>query len=357
MRQRPIPAMSTRRSMAGVSLVELMIAVTLGLLILAALASVFASSSAARNEIERASRQIENGRFAMELLADDMRLAGFFGELPVGFMSPPPVLPDPCSVDPAVWRDAIPVHVQGYDNAVDLPGCLPLANLRPGTDVVVIRRAATCEAGAAGCDIAVNNQPYIQVSRCATETAVPDIRDSFVVGPYGAAVFNKSLKNCATIAGVRRYMTRVYYISNDNGRGENIPTLRRLDFNGAAFEDTPLVEGIEELNIEYGIDWSPNGVPDGRPDAYNTNPTLFTEAGCTSCGDVVAKWRHVMTARIHLLARNLEPSPDYTDNKTYILGRDQAGSEVSVSPGGQFRRHAYTGLVRMVNAAQRRETP
>ena len=79
----------TRRSMAGVSLVELMIAVTLGLMVLATLASVFASTSASRNELERTSRQIENGRFAMELMGDDLRLAGFYGELAVNAVTTP----------------------------------------------------------------------------------------------------------------------------------------------------------------------------------------------------------------------------------------------------------------------------
>ena len=66
---------------------------------------------------------------------------------------------------------------------------------------------------------------------------------------------------------------------------------------------------------------------------------------------------NVVTARFHLLARNLDPSPSYSDGKTYELGQDDNGNTVTVTPGGSFRRHVYSALVRLPNAAGRRETP
>ena len=55
--------MTQRRHQSGLSLIELMVSVTLGLLILSGVLVVFVNASAARNEVERTSRQIENGRF------------------------------------------------------------------------------------------------------------------------------------------------------------------------------------------------------------------------------------------------------------------------------------------------------
>jgi type IV pilus assembly protein PilW len=75
--------------MAGLSLVELMIAIAIGLVIMAALTTLFAHSSRTREELERNSRQIENGRFALELVSSDLRLAGFYGELDVRSVAPP----------------------------------------------------------------------------------------------------------------------------------------------------------------------------------------------------------------------------------------------------------------------------
>jgi type IV pilus assembly protein PilW len=59
----------------------------------------------------------------------------------------------------------------------------------------------------------------------------------------------------------------------------------------------------------------------------------------------------------HLLARNLETSPNYVDTKTYHLGNDAAGNEIQVTPGQGFRRHVYSSLVRIANPAGRRDTP
>ena len=56
-----------------------------------------------------------------------------------------------------------------------------------------------------------------------------------------------------------------------------------------------------------------------------------------------------MAVRIHLLARNVTATPGFTDTKTYRLGTNADGSDNSVTPGGAFKRHAFTGLVRVVN--------
>lgn len=343
--------------MRGISMVELMVAMTLGLMILAGLATLFANTSAARTEMERNARQIENGRFAMELLGEDLRMAGFYGELNVSQYMTPAALPDVCSTDPAVWATSIPFAIQGFDRGLGMPLCIPA--VRPNTDVVVIRRVSTCEAGTANCEPLVGNAPYVQVSKCSDTTPPENVATPFVLGLQGATPFPLRMKNCATAAGQRRYLVRIYFVSNQNDRGEDIPTLKRLDLTGQSWTETSLVEGIEELNIEYGIDWFPHpapAVPDGTPDAYTTDPSIFATPGCTTCTPA-NNWANIVTARVNLLARNLEASPNYADTKTYSLGRDATGVEYTVTPGGSYRRHAYTGLVRVVNTGQRREKP
>lgn len=64
------------RSCAGFTLVEMMVALVIASLLLVALTVLFINTSAARNETDRASRQIEAGRFALSELADDIRHAG-----------------------------------------------------------------------------------------------------------------------------------------------------------------------------------------------------------------------------------------------------------------------------------------
>ena len=330
----------------GFSLVELMVSMTIGLMLLATLLVVFANASSARGELERASRQIENGRYAVELLSDDLRVAGFMGEVNVASLPAPALLPDPCSTVPADWESAMPIHVQGYDDGFGAPTCIP-ADLKPNTDILVVRRAKTCVAGVAGCEAPVAGKPYVQSTLCNTETT------PYVLGPFGATAFPLTLKDCATPSALREYLVNVYFVSVDNRRGQNIPTLMRLELTGSALVQVPLVEGIEEFNVEYGVD----NDGDGQPDAYTGDPSTYTYPGCTTC-TAVNNWTNVVTAQLHVLARSPERSPQHVDTKTYILGLDAAGNPITVGPKNDgFRRHVHAAMVRIVNPAGRRDRP
>jgi type IV pilus assembly protein PilW len=331
---------------AGFSLVELMISMTIGLMLLATLLVVFANASSARGELERSSRQLENGRYAVELLSDDLRIAGFFGEINVGALAAPAVLPDPCSTVPAEWAAAMPIHVQGYDDGAGAPSCVP-ADIKANTDILVVRRVKTCIAGVAGCEPAIPGKPYVQSTLCSNEMP------PYVVGPFGSTAFTLKRKDCTTAAALREYMVNVYFVSTNNRAGQNIPTLMRLEMTGSTIAQIPMVEGIEEMNVEYGID--NNG--DGQPDANTSDPTNYTYAGCTTC-TAVNNWSNVVTAQLHVLARSPELSPGYIDTKSYSLGPDAAGTVITVGPKNDgYRRHVYTAMVRIVNPAGRRDRP
>jgi len=331
---------------AGFSLVELMVSMAIGLMLLATLLVVFANASSARGELERASRQIENGRYAVELLSDDLRVAGFFGEVNVGALAAPAALPDPCSTVPAEWAAAMPIHVQGYDGGSGAPACIP-ADIKANTDILVVRRVKTCVAGVAGCEPTIAGKPYLQATLCNTD-ATP-----YVVGPFGTTAFPLLRKDCVTPAALREYLVNVYFISANNRAGQNIPTLMRLELTGSTLAEIPLVEGIEEMNVEYGID----NDGDGQPDAYTADPTFYTYAGCTVC-TAVNNWSNVVTAQLHVLARSPEPSPGHIDTKSYSLGPDTAGNTITVGPKNDaYRRHVFTEMVRIVNPAGRRDRP
>ena len=59
-----------RRRQHGLSLVELMVSIVIGLLLLAGISSLIAAQSGARGELEKSARQIENGRYALTLLQE-----------------------------------------------------------------------------------------------------------------------------------------------------------------------------------------------------------------------------------------------------------------------------------------------
>src|SRR5690348_7369917 len=81
----------------GFTLVELMVALAIASLLLVALATMFVNTSIARNELDKSSRQIESGRYAMSILADEIRHAGYYGSLTNAPTATLASLPDPCA--------------------------------------------------------------------------------------------------------------------------------------------------------------------------------------------------------------------------------------------------------------------
>ena len=358
MKRIPTKRINSRES--GFSLAELMIAVTIGLLILAGLTGIFATTSKSRGEVERANRQVENGRYAMQVLTEDLKLAGFFGELDPTGLPTPAAQPDPCLTSIADLRSAMPVHVQGVDDGAAVPSCLQ--DVRSGTDIIVIRRASTCIAGSTDCDAASAGRPYFQASLCfpaagATELASGNINNFFSMDTAPTAL-NLRRRDCTTTASIRRYLTHIYFVANNNTSSDGIPTLKRAELGGdegsSAFKIVPLVEGIENLQFEYGIDTDASGDPNGgSPNAYTADPGAF--GGCLGAA-CVDNWRAVVSVKLHLLARNTEKTAGYTDTKTYTLGLDANGSAHTLGPfGDNYKRHVYQSSVRINNPAGRRE--
>ncbi len=342
------------RSQRGFTLIELMVAITIGSVIMLLLSAVFLSSSVARKESERSARQIENGRYAMQILGDDLKLAGYLAEFNPNVLSLPATKPDPCLFTVAALNAALPLHVQGYDNpsGAAIPSCI--TDLRAGTDVVVIRRTSTCIVGAAGCDATIASAPYFQASLCGsgTELASVTVTDYFVLDA-STGTFGKHKKDCTTIADVRRYLTRIYFVANNDNAGDGVPTLKRAELGAGGFTIVSLVEGVENLQMEYGVDTN----NDGTPDTFTADPDSFTYAGCATAPCVVT-WRNVMAVRINILARNTENSPGYTDTKTYTLGKKADGTDNTIPAfNDAIKRHAYDGQVRINNASARRLVP
>ena len=126
------------------------------------------------------------------------------------------------------------------------------------------------------------------------------------------------------------YRPSIYYVRQyANTPGDNIPTLCRKAFRDAApvMDTECIATGIENLQIEYGIDTT----EDGHPNAYVTNPTL-------------AEMQDVVAARIFLLARTTDIDTRYTNNKTYSLS-----NAPDLVPGDSFHRRVFSTNVSIQN--------
>lgn len=357
---KPTPRKRDKAAQLGFSLVELMVAVTIGLLLLAGLAGVFTTTSASRGEVERTNRQIENGRYATQLLMEDLRLSGYLAEFDPSNLPTPSTMPDPCATDIASIKTAMPVHIQGVDDAASVPSCLQ--DVRTGTDIVVVRRATTCVAGVGDCEAVISGAPYFQASLCfpvsgATELASGNINLYFALNSDTSAL-TMHKKDCTTLASLRRYRTHIYFVANNSTGSDGIPTLKRAELGGTggntAFTIVPLVEGIENLQVEYGIDTDVKGTANGgSPNAYTTDPATYNTCVGQACVD---NWRNVVAVKLHLLARNTQQTTGYSDTKTYTLGLDADNAAKTVGPfNDAFKRHVYQSSTRLSNPAGRKE--
>ncbi len=345
--QRPTPP---RETMRGFSLIELMIAITISLLVLAGLTTIYVNNSQTRNEIERANRMTENGRYAMEQLLHDLRNAGYYAELDPTVLASPADVPDPCDTDLADLRSALPVPIQAYDNSSGGLSCI--SDVRANTDVLVVRRTSTCTVGSVNCDAVVAGAPYFQASLCgdATELTSPDVNDYYRLDT-NIANLDRHQRNCTTVAANQRYLTHIYFVANNDKAGDGIPTLKMAELGAGRFSIIPLVEGVENLQLEYGLDTT----ADGAPDVYTTDPASYGGCDATTTPTCVGNLQSAVAVKINLLARNLEASSGHNDTKTYTLGLNDAGVANTVGPfNDAIKRHAYQSVVRLNNVAGRR---
>lgn len=319
----------------GLTLVELMVAITLGLLILAGATSIFVRNSRTSDEIKKANQQIENGRYASGLLADDLKNAGYLAEFDPALL-PTPAAPDPCATDVASLKTGMAMPVQGYDNGATVPTCI--SDYKTGTDILVVRRASTCALGQAGCDAAATGAVYLQASGCnnASELGSGNVANYFAMDTTLGNLTRKRV-DCTTLAPVYQYRVHIYFIANNYRTGDGIPTLKRAELGPAGFSVVPLVEGIEDLQIEYGIDNLTT--PTGMPASFTSSPASDQAM------------RNAVAARLHLLARSTTPSMGYADTRTYTVGPG-----VSYTPSGAaaaYKRHLYETTMRINNTAER----
>lgn len=383
----------------GFTLVEMMVAVTIGLLIMVGVLSLYLNLRRTNDDMANTNSLIENGRFAVKLLQEDLAHAGFwngfvppFDDLTLNDVPPaagdfggvPNVLPPVCG-DFSSWslqeKAAIPgVAVQTYSGVP--AGCSGIVtDMVPNSDVLVVRHAETCTPGVGNCEAVTTGKVYFQASSCNSETMDPPLNpplspaqtsSSYVLGTGGFILYQR---DCATLAERRKFIANLYYLRTYAVTpGDGVPTLMRSQFDTAGGVSAqqaavPLVEGVEAFRIELGIDnvsdsgtsvvfndykhevtWadistktSPTNRGDGSPDS-------FTHCGTGSCA--VADLINVVEAKLFVLVRSRTPAPGYSSDKTFTLG----GATLGPFTDG-YKRHLFTSSATVVNVSRRRQTP
>lgn len=340
----------------GLTLVELMVSIAIGLLVVTAMAALYANVSGGRAEIERVSRRMENGRYGLNVLADEIQNAGYFAEFDPRALALPTDKPDPCATSVTDLGAALRVSVQGYDDAAsNALACL--TDVKAGSDIIVLRRLNGCANGSAGCTAMASGEVGFQASSCSdtAELGSGNISNFYKLSATTTA-FTLHQRNCTSPADVRKLFVRIFYVANNDKAGDGIPTLKKAELAGTAFAVSSVAQGIEALQIEYGLDTAGNGVPA----VYTANPDAYLDCDDATTPTCVGHWASVVTAKIHVLARSVDVSPGFSDGKTYTLGRAAdgaggvSGSEVTVGPyNDAFKRTVFQSVARFQNPAMR----
>lgn len=349
MHRPPNPAhRGAARREQGMSLIELMIGMLIGLALLAALGSLYIATSNARSEFNKTGEQIENGRYALESIVRDVEVAGFYGRanLSTGVTY---TLPDPCATGQPAFSSttatpAVPVGVAGLPVGAAAPACL--TNMVPNSEVLTVRYASSTSTNTAGM---AAGEYYVQLSTCATDATK-------LVYDTTAANFVLHDKTCTTPAELRKYVVRSYYLAscdNCGTGGDSTPTLKVAEFLNGSIQVSSLVNGIQDVHYSYGVDTDGNG----SPDCYVDNPAIDNSAACGNASsfwtNATTNWSNVTAVRVTLLSRNLAPTTGWTDTRTYDLGRATADGPYSDS----YKRHVYGALARVWNMGGMRENP
>ncbi len=347
-----------RARQRGLSVVELMVGLTVGMLLVAGLALMFGYAKRSSVELEKSVRHIENGRQAIDLLSEDLALAGFYGTIPATTYAADTTL-TPCadgatvatalSAMAALPTPTVPFPVEGLFPSQTTYGGVALsclANRKGGTPALILRRldTATTAVGSTAANVA-----YVQTSHSAA--------DNFYSYRASANGSNFTLRTgTGAINPVRRFVTRAYYIatcSDCSGAGDGIPTLTRVEVVGTQLVVSPLAEGIDQVGFDYGFDTNNDGAAD---EWYGLNDL----AGQTEANTAAASprgWGNVVAVRVLLVSRNTERTVGHTDTRTYAIGRQGTTDRYTSAANDNFKRRSYVTTVRLQTVAGLREKP
>lgn len=343
--------------MAGVTLIELMIALTISLVITAAVGYVYLASSTTYRTQDALSRIQEGARFAFEFMGNDLRMTGATGcsfSTSVNalnsstdwykdlFRRPLGGTNDVAPTNACTTAATAPCYVRG-DAVTTLHADISEEHIvtahNTGTSQITLNTGTGVSAGnllvATDCSHAAVFQGTAVAGAVVTHAAsgTPG-NESANVGCGSPGCDNFPRAAYGYTAGSRVYhLKAVTYYIGTNPAGE--PALYRLTPSGSNATPTAeeLVEGVEDMQVSYGVDTS---VPaDGEVDFVDPdgdgNPYLTAtqvESGSVPGTTNDEKWQRVVSVKVSLLMRTTEDgitpnSQTYTFNGAATLAGDR----------------------------------
>jgi type IV pilus assembly protein PilW len=365
------------------SLVELLVALLLSGTLMAGVVGVFLGMFQADRSQEGVSLVQEGGRFAVNFLAQDLRMAGYLGcsstlnpdDINNTLNGPAPSFQpersiqgweangtDPGDINNSANNEAV-VDTAGGGWSTSGGNVLDSTKVLPGTDIFKLWGADTSVEGsvnsvtpAAATVVNMNVEAGISagdilllsdcekadwVQACTTQQiGTPATLNLYLSGNSGSCSPG-NIANAPVLVGagarVMKLAGTMYYIGKRGDVSTNPPALfrRRLGTSGIAGTPEELVEGVEDMQVLYG---------------ENTNNDSSNAADRLVPADQVSDWDNVVSVRITLLMQTLEnnlvPAPvSYTFNGVVYDGGTGNGA---LPPDGRLRR-VFTTTINLRN--------
>jgi type IV pilus assembly protein PilW len=331
---------------SGITVIEILVGLALSLIILAGVLHIFINNKQTYRVQEAFARLQENGRFAMQFITKDLRMAGYMGcagkiTNPIGNIAD--YYPKDGEVDLAASFNG--VGIEGY-RYTDLPlqltntTSLNTTNVAEDTDIVQIKRASTTGARVRNPPTPTPpSNPELKLDRDLSEGLFEQYDILFVSDCENADVFvasdvsanSGSIYRTITLAASTNYappgspprisdydedaevyklVNTTYYIGI-NSAGQ--PALfRKFLSNANNIIEEELVEGVEDMQILYGEDTDDDGTPNRYVDLDDI-PTPPVD------------WNKVVSVRIELGLRSIEDNlaaePKPVPNQPTVMDR------------------------------------
>jgi len=329
----------------GMTLIELMIAMLIGLFLMLGTLTVFQQSRSNFRVADSVARLQENTRYMLDLVEPDVRLAKFWGRsaepgliddiIPFGLVVTCDTFDTSAAMNPPTTYTAWALDLNreiwavdessGYGHATLGIPCTPRGAAQPQSDALVVRHAAAQTAAPVAGTIQVHTD--LMRGELFNNGALP-------VG-YAAA------------AQTHNVVTNIYYVSQTSDFDPTAPSLRvKTLVPGGTHQDQEIMSGVENLQIQLGIDTDDDGEVERYVDADHDiiNPTT---GGTIPDAQVIA-------ARLWVLVRSDRTEVGFTDDAQYVTP-DPDVVVMPCAPGGgcaypnNFRRLGVSTTVALRN--------
>ncbi len=328
----------------GFTLIEMMIAITIGLGVIAGLIGVLAATAAHSRSNGRSSELMGAGRYALNVMKQDLRQAGFRGYTRAEPAATAPMaIGDECLESGAAAGSFVANLRQAIWGANDAnpfsSNCIPATSYATLNDIVVLRSLAG-NALAAGVALDADTvyfrssyaggQLFRGTQAACTEAPAASAAPPFNLAPCMAATPFTDLNDFAL-------QIHVYYVSPftvSASEVPRVPALFRVSLRSDGTMARELVaSGIEHMQLQYGR-------------LSSAGDTQYLDAGALSGSSfepASTAWDDVHSVRLWLLARSESPEPGYSNTSSYAMG-DRV---YAVADG--YRRRLFSTVVQLRN--------